>query len=313
MTHTVFPARIHRVKYSVRMALKILTVITALASLLIPTNGVSHLWYPVVMGFPLLWGALRDQDDQEFATWAIYILGFVTFTILRVYADDFGPSARADYAIAIDRLLGLGTLPTLRLQHALYQYGSERALDRFSLAIYLSYFVAPPLFAVALWLRRKPAFRQYVVAMITLMTTCLAIHFLLPTAPPWLAALRGELPHVSRITYDVIYRISSGFYNYGHYVAGGNDVAAMPSLHMGATALIAVVLWQAGGVWRISAGAYALAMGFSLVYLGEHYLIDVLAGAALALGCWYGTGRSRYWAPSPNTYRTSMASLSERR
>src|SRR5260221_10372635 len=142
MAHVALPSLTHRLRYSVRMAFKILTVITALASLLIPTNGASHFWYPIVMGFPLLWSVLRDQDDQEFTTWAIYILGFVTFTILRVYVDDFGPSARADYAIVIDRLLGLGTLPTLRLQHALYQYGNERALDRFSLAIYLSYFVA---------------------------------------------------------------------------------------------------------------------------------------------------------------------------
>ena len=31
---------------------------------------------------------------------------------------------------------------------------------------------------------------------------------------------------------------------------------------------------------------YALTLGFGLVYLGEHYLIDLLAGLALAEGIW---------------------------
>ena len=36
------------------------------------------------------------------------------------------------------------------------------------------------------------------------------------------------------------------------------------------------------GRWRArSAGAYAAALGFALVYLGEHYVVDLLAGAAL--------------------------------
>ena len=50
------------------------------------------------------------------------------------------------------------------------------------------------------------------------------------------------------------------------------------------------ILIVAGALWRydrrlgLLGVAYALGMGFSLVYLGEHYLVDVLAGWALAAG-----------------------------
>ena len=58
----------------------------------------------------------------------------------------------------------------------------------------------------------------------------------------------------------------------------------MPSLHAGYALLISLFLcrfvsWR----WRIALAAYPLLMGFALVYLGEHYVFDVLLGWAYAL------------------------------
>jgi membrane-associated phospholipid phosphatase len=64
----------------------------------------------------------------------------------------------------------------------------------------------------------------------------------------------------------------------------------MPSLHAGAALLVALFLWPvAGTLGRVVLAAYALAMGVTLVYTGEHYVIDVLVGwlvavAAVAFG-----------------------------
>jgi membrane-associated phospholipid phosphatase len=67
-------------------------------------------------------------------------------------------------------------------------------------------------------------------------------------------------------------------------------VAAMPSLHAGMTVLIALYAIQrlrSRGRWLLL--AYPVAMSTALVYYGEHYVVDVLAGALLAvlvlLGC----------------------------
>jgi membrane-associated phospholipid phosphatase len=48
--------------------------------------------------------------------------------------------------------------------------------------------------------------------------------------------------------------------------------------------MAARVLSQVGRGHAALGWAYALTLGFGLVYLGEHYVVDLLAGAALAAG-----------------------------
>jgi membrane-associated phospholipid phosphatase len=62
---------------------------------------------------------------------------------------------------------------------------------------------------------------------------------------------------------------------------GGNPWAAMPSLHFATSVLAAILLAETGAAAGAAGWAYALALGFALVYLGEHYLIDLAAGVAL--------------------------------
>jgi membrane-associated phospholipid phosphatase len=61
----------------------------------------------------------------------------------------------------------------------------------------------------------------------------------------------------------------------------GNPFAAMPSLHFGTSVMAARVLTDVGPVQGAIGWTYALTLGFGLVYLGEHYVIDLIAGAAL--------------------------------
>ena len=61
-------------------------------------------------------------------------------------------------------------------------------------------------------------------------------------------------------------------------------LAAMPSLHFATSVMAAHVLCDAGPVQGALGWAYAGTLGFALVYLGEHYVIDLLAGVALAEG-----------------------------
>ena len=64
-------------------------------------------------------------------------------------------------------------------------------------------------------------------------------------------------------------------------VFGGNPLAAMPSLHFATSMMAALLLAEVGPVAGALGFSYAAALGFALVYLGEHYVVDVLAGAAL--------------------------------
>ena len=64
----------------------------------------------------------------------------------------------------------------------------------------------------------------------------------------------------------------------------GNPFAAMPSLHFGTSVMAARVLSDVGRVPGALGWAYAITLGFGLVYLGEHYVLDLIAGFALAEG-----------------------------
>jgi membrane-associated phospholipid phosphatase len=73
-------------------------------------------------------------------------------------------------------------------------------------------------------------------------------------------------------------------------VFGGNPLAAMPSLHFATSVMAALLLAEVGPVQGAAGFAYATTLGFALVYLGEHYLVDLVAGAALTVGV-------RRWGP----------------
>ncbi len=55
----------------------------------------------------------------------------------------------------------------------------------------------------------------------------------------------------------------------------------MPSLHFATSLMAAIHLAEAGPVEGAAGYAYAGTLGVALVYLGEHYVTDLLAGAAL--------------------------------
>jgi membrane-associated phospholipid phosphatase len=50
--------------------------------------------------------------------------------------------------------------------------------------------------------------------------------------------------------------------------------------------LLLLFFWPAGWWVRGALAAYTLAMGWTLVYGGEHFVLDIVAGWALALAAW---------------------------
>ncbi len=75
-------------------------------------------------------------------------------------------------------------------------------------------------------------------------------------------------------------------------VLGGNPLAAMPSLHFATSLMAAHALSEIGPVAGTVGWAYAATLGLALVYLGEHYLVDLVAGAALEEGVRLGAPRA---------------------
>ena len=108
-------------------------------------------------------------------------------------------------------------------------------------------------------------------------------YFVVPTAPPWWAAEQGRIPGMRRIMVEVGHRRWGRLWSPLYGFLGGNPLAAMPSLHF-ATSLMAAPCSPRRPVAGAVGAAYAAVLGFALVYLGEHYVVDLLAGAALVEG-----------------------------
>src|SRR5205807_1870696 len=108
---------------------------------------------------------------------------------------------------------------------------------------------------------------------------------LVPVAPPWLASEQGYLPHVEKIINHTLPSAYIGVYNFFY----ANKVAAMPSLHVAfpVLALAYALRVFCARAWFLA--AWVGAVVFSIVYLGEHYLVDAVAGALLAVAAMFAT------------------------
>ena len=111
-------------------------------------------------------------------------------------------------------------------------------------------------------------------------------YWAVPTAPPWYASLHGRLGEQGDVAIRrMMVEHGEAFWKDSwepmYAVLGGNPLAAMPSLHFATSLQAAHLLSEAGPVEGAIGWTYALTLGFALVYLGEHYLIDLLVGATL--------------------------------
>ena len=149
----------------------------------------------------------------------------------------------------------------------------------------MTHFFVPYVVTAYLWLRDRQRWRAW-LAQFSLMTSLgLAGYVLLPTMPPWLASANGFLPAVERTALRgwrlFNFHIAESLIHKGQ--ATTNLVAAFPSLHAAFPALLTMFFWSRLGSWgRATLMAYTLAMALTLVISGEHYVVDVLGGWAVA-------------------------------
>ena len=213
----------------------------------------------------------------------VYIFGLFVYTVLRSFADQTAVPVRAMYPIMVDRALFLGRAPTEWLQSRLFNPGQLHLLDWLTVHIHWSYFAVPHVAAAVVYVWRRELFPRFVAVVLGTFYAGLVMYFLLPTVPPWLAADWGLLPGVVRVMDFVGGQVDSESYGRMYDALGvPNAVAAMPSLHMAITFAVFLFARQVSRVLGRVVLVYALAMGFSLVYMGEHYLVDVIVGALMA-------------------------------
>lgn len=235
--------------------------------------------------FALALAATYVALGAAFKVWGFYVAAFALFALLRGYADGLGATVQYDYPIDVERAIFFGTIPTIWLQERLYTFAHLGPLETYTMAVYLSYFFVPHVMALALWKYDRERFDCYALAFFATLYLGLLTSAILPTAPPWLAGQLGYIPHVYQVVPDIAGEVSPGTYQSAYEVAGANPVAAMPSLHAAVPFLMAIALWKYRWVRWVGA-LYATSMLLAITYLGEHYVVDGLAGWGVAGACW---------------------------
>ena len=198
---------------------------------------------------------------------------------------------RIDYPVRIDRALGLGELPGARLQKLLGRPGSGlRRPEQVLVWCHWLWFLIPHGTVAYVLLRRPERFERAALQTYAVFDLGLIGYWALPTAPPWYAAERGRAPELRRMMVEHGETFWKERWGPLYGVLGGNPLAAMPSLHFATSVMAARLLAEEGRTQGAIGWTYAAALGFALVYLGEHYVVDLLAGLALAEGVRRGAG-----------------------
>lgn len=160
--------------------------------------------------------------------------------------------------------------------------------------VYFSHLFVMPLVIAALWMlgttreRYRAAFLDYMRTFTILNFSAILFYLLLPVAPPWWVTLNGMAQPTAELVAHQ--HIPEGMHGSLIQAMIGNAsqwFAAVPSLHGAYPVLLLLLLLRTKNRLVLTGVfVYACAMWGSTVVLNQHYVIDLVAGAILAVGAW---------------------------
>jgi membrane-associated phospholipid phosphatase len=235
--------------------------------------------------------------------WGPFLILFFAYEAMRGFASKTG-FAPHDLS-GLERAVFAGTLPTLTLQHAFYHPGVVGLQDLVAMFFYFMHFPLPILVGFVFWLNSREHYRRYIAALLLMCLLAFITYLFWPSAPPWWQ-MKDDV-------YKIIDRTVQILWPNQYYVSGiyhsfnPNRFAAFPSLHAAFPALAAVYAWRRYRPLSILLIAWSAAVLISIVYLGEHYVVDALAGyvyvaaAAVVIEGFTRWRARRAAAPTPAT------------
>ena len=230
---------------------------------------------------------VKRRTSRLVIEWSPFIAVLFIYDRLRGYADGLLFHAREVPQIKVEAAIFGKPIPTVWLQaHLWHGAGDLRWWDYLTWFIYLTHFFATLVVAAILWRWAHERFVRFATMVCVLSLAGFATYVLFPAVPPWLAARHGSIGSANRTIGIVWHHVPIA--HFGSLFEKGqtyaNNVAAMPSLHAGYSLLIVLYLWRlVPRWWRPLLALYPPVMAFSLVYTGEHYVVDCVAGWAYAV------------------------------
>ncbi|MDP4265896.1 MAG: phosphatase PAP2 family protein [Bacteroidota bacterium] len=224
-----------------------------------------------------------------------FILGFTAFVLFGVIYDMM--KIYPNYLVnKIDiaqiyclekKLFGININGNRLTLNEFFSKNNNQYLDILSGFFYLNWMSVPLLFAFYMYLKNK---RQFLLFSLTFLLTNLlgfCIYYIHPAAPPW---------YVQQYGFELHYNIpgnAAGFIRFDKclnikifesiYSKNSNVFAALPSLH--ASYPLVVLYYALKNKLKnicIFLTIFVLGTWFSAVYMGHHYVLDIIAGILCA-------------------------------
>jgi PAP2 superfamily len=308
----VAPVHAHLGRRNDRLLLAAVVAYAVLLSILMISRGISVTPDVVVVSFALA-ALLLGRGKLFLRDWIPFVALFFAYELMRGYADKFGLPIHVTDVISLERIIGLGGLPTTLIQ-SLHQGAASNPdiLASIAVVFYFLHFPLPLAIGFLLWLHQRRIYYDFVAALIVLSMAAFVTYLLLPTAPPWWAAQHPIDPQTGVALHPYVtgvlhlrdtgfnglasfFGFGNYFYSYSVYSISSNDVAAFPSLHAAYPFLAFLFARRAFGKAGWLMLAYTVCVWFAIVYLGEHWVVDIIGGVAYAFAAYFAITRGPRW------------------
>lgn len=290
-----------------RFALRMTVLLLAAALLLVRRS----IWTPdTLLIITLVIGVIFGKTREFIVRFVPFLGMLIVYDGFRGIADDLNQHVHFWEMIGFDRWLGGGQIVSSVLQQW-WWHGHVTWLEWYFYFLYTLHFLVPLVVGILLWRLRPRLYWPFVWAVVGISMAAFVTYIIFPAAPPWLAKEMGYLSEpIHRISSDVWWAMGVQNFSEVYKNISPNAVAAVPSLHsayplIAAAFVIKVFSWRR--VWWIM--LYPISMWVGVVYLGEHYVYDIVAAiifVAVGLlavrygfGWWRGRSDGAYRLMSP--------------
>ncbi|MGH2444011.1 MAG: phosphatase PAP2 family protein [Chloroflexota bacterium] len=220
--------------------------------------------------------------------WWFFLIGLIMWNLSGPIAANSTFPLHLDFMLNIDKWLFFGNDPVVLVQQHLAPSAHISALDVITSIGYNLHLTEPYVIGYFLWRLNRGLYLQFAAAALILLVLGLITFILFPAIPPWMASAR-----LHRIP-DVVNRF--GLTLHWHplpfhgtpifylFTFRGDAVAAFPSEHAAFPLLELLVISRLRNrVLTLAFSLWVLWVAFTVVYLGEHWVADVLAGYVYAI------------------------------
>ncbi len=273
------------------------------------------IWTPdTLLIIILVIGVIFGRAREVMRRFVPFLGMLIVYDSFRSIADELNKNVHYTEMINFDRFISFGNLPTSWLQ-SMWYHGHVAWYDFYFYSLYMMHFLVPVAMALLLWKFRPKLYWPFVWALVGMSFAAFITFVIFPASPPWMAKELGYIAEpLHRISSDVWEAMGISDFSEVYTKLAPNAVAAVPSLHSAYPLLATLFVWKAFGfrkTWWLM--VYPLSVWVGVVYLGEHYVFDVVVGALYAIVAYVVALKVSSWYNEPHrVFRRRVATFRAR-